>query len=691
MAKTMISDASVITAVGFLDDVDLKHWNEADLRRYLVGRQGLSRNQVTQAFKIHRSRSSSFREPNGKNLLEMEMLKQDMSPKMEMCFKEDSSPKMELSSVGPSQVKLGSSSSLQSGGSGDRPERMLFKPEQKISEPTPSKDLSVTACSTSFLLPSKREEGEKLIRDFLVCERVYCIVLECLKEYHKELSWHARQGSINLKIEEVEKMFQQIPELHNFHKSFYTDVTVGGNLGRLFLRRMNFFKGYGRYINDATFSIEKLRDHVNDTKLYNFLAEVRMRSRLTRNDLPDLVITPINRIMDYQMFLNKLYVLADKSQFVEYQYFAKARRRIGRVANYIDSYRHGIINRCEMNRVQQYLGKQVKIISPNRSIIRRGMITRRMSGWAARKKKYHFFLFSDVLLWTTKSGVLQNVVELLYCQVLPWHCKKDSHRKFKIVVDMRSKAWTKQTSKTLLLECKSKETRKVWYRTIDSTIKLAKKNTSETRPEEVTISMMNDSDDEHIESAKQDVAQTVTKLSNVSQTFSDFALIRTIKKKESMSLDDRRTPTETSSVDVPIDGVYHSRYESHNFIEQRFKEIFPMDETDSLSEYDQSFFEKYGTPQDGVNSLSFFRPQQRGSPQAISLEDEKTAAESKQEDREFTIHHSRKNSCVIKRRRSSILRESLQGINGTKNRDSFISSFVISLEDLNVRTDKLMV
>jgi len=698
MAKAMISDASVITAVGFLDDVSRKHWDEADLRRYLVGKQGLSTNQVTQAFRIHRSRSSSFRkEFNGKNLLEMEMCPRVESPSVETCHKMGSqtfelSQKMEMS---PSLAQSTSPSFIQLG-SGERPERMLFKPPEKISKPLTRKSKVEVASSTSFLLPSKRGDGKKLIHDFLACEKVYCIVLECLLEYHKELSWYARQGSI-IKPEEVEKMFQQIPELHKFHTSFYADVLVGGNLGRLFIRRMNFFKGYGKYLNDATFTIERLRDHISDMKLLNFLGEVRQRSRLTRNDLADLVITPINRIMDYEAFVAKLYEWADKAKAEEYQYFAKAARRMGRVAKYIDSYRHGIINRCEMNRVQQYLGKQVKILHPNRSIIRRGMITRRMSGWTTRRKKYHFFLFSDVLIWTTKNGVLQNVVELLYCQVQPVHSKRDSHKKFKIVVDMRSKTWTKQNSKTILLECKSRETRRAWYRSIENTIKLAKKKTSDTFPEKIlNISVMNDSDEEILEcseSIKPSTVQSVPKVSNISQTFSDSHLLRTIAKKESISFEERRTPTETSSVDVPAEGVYHDRYESHNFIDQQFKEIYPMDDSDSqISEYDQSFFEKYGTYQDKGNNVSFLSPHQKFPPPVMNQEDEKNAAESKEDDRNgFTIHHRRKDSCVIKRRRSSISREALPGINGSQQRDSYISGFVISLEDLDLGTERLVV
>merc|ERR1719419_2236995 len=98
----------------------------------------------------------------------------------------------------------------------------------------------------------------------------------------------------------------------------------------------------------------------------------------------DLILSPLDRINDYKTFLDTLYEWADKRHESEFVFLGKASRRIGRVAEYIDKWKHIIINRNEMNKVQQFLEKQCIIISTNRRIVRRGLMIRRTTTWPYR-------------------------------------------------------------------------------------------------------------------------------------------------------------------------------------------------------------------------------------------------------------------------------------------------------------------
>jgi len=144
------------------------------------------------------------------------------------------------------------------------------------------------------------------------------------------------------------------------------------------------------------------------------------------------------------------------------------------VANYIGKYKHAISNMNEMNKVQQYLGKQITIISDSRRMIHRGTMTRRTTGFGSRNKKYIFFLFNDILLWTTRSGDLQNFVYLEDCDVMPSDAKRDSERKLRVVC--RGKKW-----KRLLLECEIKRMRDDWYKSLTDTVLTAKNRTTRAR------------------------------------------------------------------------------------------------------------------------------------------------------------------------------------------------------------------
>merc|ERR1719397_518594 len=176
------------------------------------------------------------------------------------------------------------------------------------------------------------------------------------------------------------------------------------------------------------------------------------------NDLSDLLLAPIDRILDYWTFLDKLFQWADRTKIEEYQMFEKAGRRIGGIAKYIDHYRHSVINMSEMNKAQLFLGNQYSIIVPHRSIIRRGFMMRRTTRWKARNKNYYFFLFNDVLLWTTNAGTLRNIVKLLHCTLLPSESKIEKNKKFKIIIQQGSK----QKVKLLLLECSTERQRENW-------------------------------------------------------------------------------------------------------------------------------------------------------------------------------------------------------------------------------------
>merc|ERR1719285_979318 len=199
-----------------------------------------------------------------------------------------------------------------------------------------------------------------------------------------------------------------------------------------------------------------LRKHIFNKKLQKFMTTIQKQSRHKRKDFVGLLLSPFDRMVDYQIFLDRLLQMADKSQKFEFQYFEKAARRIGRVVKYIETYRHGLINRGEMIRVQQYIGNQCFVMESHRSIVRRGVLTRRTSGWTARNKKYHFFLFTDVLLWTTKSGIIKNIVKLSNCELFPSTERSENKKKFKILVKrQRSKQYRKQNVKVILLECKT--------------------------------------------------------------------------------------------------------------------------------------------------------------------------------------------------------------------------------------------
>lgn len=417
-------DPKVITAVEFLDEVSQKGHKEGELRKYLFNRKELSRAQIDEAFRIHRLRL--------KKKAEVAIPRSSTGRKEKVVDRENSR------------------------GIGERPEISTVDDARK---------------GPTFLLEEKRVEGQKLITDFLKTEFSYVSVLECLKnEYFRDLCQLASTRKIVFTRTELNQMFQRIPELLIFHKALFQNLSnQHNNIGQVFVHLFHHFKEYVEYTKDCTAMIITMRKHIHDKKLHRILEKIREKSSRNKDDMVDLLLIPLDRIMDYKEFLDKLHGWADQDKGADYVYLGKAARRIGRIANYIAKHRGGIWNRNEMNKVQQFLSKQCNILTAKRRIIRRGLMIRRTTSWPVRKKHYIFFLFSDVLLWTSRNGELQNVVRLQDCEVMHSESKTNPERKFKIVSKGKNRV-----RKVLLLECNLKRQRDEWFSTVQQEIKNSK-------------------------------------------------------------------------------------------------------------------------------------------------------------------------------------------------------------------------
>jgi len=431
-----LEDPKVITAVEFLGDVYEKGHKEGELRKYLFNRRELTHSQVERAFKLHYERIEARKAGNSRGTQWTET---------ERTVGATTNTPNSGNELGVVRRK---SKEFDGKNDADRPE---------VTQP------QLAEVALAFLEEIRRTDGQKLIRDFLRTELNYCGVLRCLQdEYYKALENLSHQKKIGITGPELRVMFDRIPNLLNFHKVFYKNLVKDhDHIGQMFVRVINHFKEYVEYMKDSSKMVDLMRKYVTDRKLHKCLSQIRMQSRRKNDDMVDLLLVPLDRILDYQIFLDKLYLWADKAQREDYINLGKAARRIGRIAHYIGIYRDGILNRNEMNKVQQFLKRQCNILAPSRRMVRRGAMTRRTNGWPTRKKKYLFFLFSDLLIWTSKKGDLQNVVRLRDCKVYPSEERNNPEKKFKIISTGQHRVL-----KEILLECDLQRQRNDWFNAI---------------------------------------------------------------------------------------------------------------------------------------------------------------------------------------------------------------------------------
>jgi len=428
-----------------------------------------------------------------------------------------------------------------------------------------------TPCDYDFLLPANRARGKSLIFGFLKTEFNYCNVLECLtEEYYKYLCDMADRKKIAISRKELEPIFKRVLQLRMFHKTFYGDLKQRKDkFGQLFVRHFASFKDYVEYMKDCNNAIKKMREYVHDKKLRKSLDHVRLISRRPNDDMMDLILSPMDRIKDYKEFIDNLYGLADKTQEPDYLFLGKASRRIGRIVSWIEMYKHNIINENEMNKVQQFLDTQCSIISPHRRIVRRGLMIRRTTTWPARNKHYVFFLFNDVLLWTTRKGDLQNLVFLRDCEVRPSESKYNRARKFEVVANgQRYKYY-----KLLKLECRDPQERNEWHDVITREVALAKEVTNRGETKKTL--------------GEQDLAKYIEKIAESPTT--PGAVIKEENTFERKSEEEDSGTSEESEDEEGTGPPTHRRLESNrNFIAQEFNGTFAqLEDMSATSETEQ--------------------------------------------------------------------------------------------------------
>lgn len=451
----------------------------------------------------------------------------------------------------------------------------------------PEKVSSAVKTSTvpTFLREGKRVVGEKLIKDFLRTEFNYLGVLRCLwDQYYKDLCVLSDNRKIDFRRADLKNIFHRISDLLDFHKVFFQNLSKdNSDIGQLFVHAFNHFKQYVDYMKDCTTMTVMMREHIHDKQLHRYLEQIRARSKRKNDDMVDLLLVPLDRIMDYQQFLDKLFVWADHAQS-SHTYLGKAARRIGRIANYIGKYKGGISNKNEMNKVQQFLSRQCNILAPKRLIIRRGPMFRRTTGWRARRKHYIFFLFSDLLIWTTRKGELKNVVRLRDCEVMESDSKTNPELKFTIISTGKNRV-----RKELLLECSSKKQRDEWFKTVQQEVQSSKRTRS-------TEEIMTSSEKDFIKFLEMNPATIDTTPPPGSSNI-----------VEETKGEDDKFSSNVGEDDIPVPGGPNWRYQSSaDFPKMEFFEEFShLDDTVSVSEDLEPYafmqnYEKYGESMDGL-------------------------------------------------------------------------------------------
>jgi len=211
---------------------------------------------------------------------------------------------------------------------------------------------------------------------------------------------------------------------------------------------------------------EKLKTNEN---LRNFL---ELNQKCEQATLESYLIMPIQRLPRYLLLLEELIKTTkpDDSSLLDIK---EAYDKIKRVATGINESLHQKEAQMQVLKIQQMFEKDsryIDLVTPTRQFVKEGVLkkkfskfTRQMVGW----KDYSFFLFNDILLYASKTGIakatyrLKHVIYLYDLSVEPLPEPKGEHKQ----LEFKSK-----TGKSFVVMGEHKEERDSWYHAIQAHI-----------------------------------------------------------------------------------------------------------------------------------------------------------------------------------------------------------------------------
>lgn len=195
-------------------------------------------------------------------------------------------------------------------------------------------------------------------------------------------------------------------------------------------------------------------------KFVAFLDSVRENNNAL--DIGAFLIMPIQRIPRYELLLRELKRNTDpaSSEFNELQ---QAFGKIQAIAVHVNEHQRHIDNMTKLLDLQDRIeGHDFELLQAHRRLLREGTLVQKLRGRLSHKKTRVVFLFSDILLWTSKEGSYISHIDLSDAVV------QDNAKHPDVSFEL---AGSKATDgRQLVFRCQDAAEKESWVRSIDDAV-----------------------------------------------------------------------------------------------------------------------------------------------------------------------------------------------------------------------------
>lgn len=198
----------------------------------------------------------------------------------------------------------------------------------------------------------------------------------------------------------------------------------------IFLQYSDFFRLYIPYLNGyerCLTTFNELRKHKKfsdwlNTDVRNRLKEHAAASGTSQLDLLSYMIQPVQRVPRYVLLLKELKRQTSPSH-PEFEPLGEALVAVQRVALIINEGQRAVENMSKLMAVQQrIIGEFETLIQPHRRLIKEGIVSATYTHGmfsTLRTRRSVFFLFSDLLLWTSEDYKFKGSIDLTPAKLAP--------------------------------------------------------------------------------------------------------------------------------------------------------------------------------------------------------------------------------------------------------------------------------